>query len=614
MAAVPGADSAEDDLRDTVAAARRLKAPEGPALLVPQRSDAVVLRQAGGAGEWGRHFARYLISDEYVPQFLLAEGAPYGLDRWPAVLLGLCHRDDLLRALTCATRVAHVGGSDLEEWTEHVLSTVHPDLGKHLRAALTVTDGGPPRVFLARQPLLLALRLILAGGTTTPSSTGDPFVVVTLLAHHAAREPANANAAVAGPTLGGLPAALAMELVQNSLFHTGDSFGGLLARTWLLWTSYEGRLVRYPPRAPLRTMLREATGMDLDEMLTMAFAAFSQANEAGLNSPRMLDLSSLRLSQPAVDAFLARFSITQTELTALMAKESGPWAFMPLEDTPLLRVGRTSVAVLDERLLQRRFTSALYWLVHDHERDVHGDQARRAWTQTYSELVEIHAEDSLCRMAPTVLGGGSAFFTEEQLGLLGGSAVDCGIDFGDYVLLADVVQHQMTVPTRLLGQVAAFKRDMKATVLKKAKQLDGSVSTLLASAGHHAHPLGRRPDRILPVVVQGADFPVNPATMAYAREQATAMRLLQQPECAPLMIVTVDELEMVEALVQSSATSAGAVFRGYAATGAVDSLRNYIVDEHGGASLRRSSPMQQALDEVFETVTAKLKHLEPPAA
>lgn len=45
--------------------------------------------------------------------------------------------------------------------------------------------------------------------------------------------------------------------------------------------------------------------------------------------------------------------------------------------------------MIDEVLLQRRFTNALYWLVHDHERDQIDDDARRTWTQVYSELVEL---------------------------------------------------------------------------------------------------------------------------------------------------------------------------------------------------------------------------------
>lgn len=603
-------DDTSDDLDQIVAAARRLKAPAGPSILVPRRTDAQV-EAMGSPGGWGRHFARYVISDEYVPQFLLEQGAPWDIERWPTVLLNMCHRENLIRVATAATRVAHAGGSALDEWTRYVLSTVDAALGKHMRAALEVNDGGPQRVFLARQPVLLALKLILAEGTTQPQGRGDPFVVLTMLAHYAAREPANGSVPASGPKIGGLSAPLAMELVQNSLFNSADSFGDLLARTQLLWAAYEERLVRHPPRVPLRQMILEATGIELDDILTMAFALFAQVNQAGLNDIRMLDLASLRLPQPGVDAFLARFSITVPDLAKLMANQSGSWAFLPLEDTPLLRLGPTSVAVLDVRLLQRRFTSALYWLVHDHEKLTNGDLARQAWTQTYSELVEIHAEDILRRISPTILGGGESFFTEEELGQLGDSAVDFGIDFGDFVLLADVVQHQMTVPTRLLGQQSAFEKDMEATVLKKIRQLHGSSRALLTKDGHKAHPLGRRPDRILPVVVQGADFPVNPATMGYARDEAATRGLLIQPECAPVMIVTVDELEMVEALVQAGSSSADEVFRGYAESGANDSLRNFIIDAHGGSTLRRSEPIQKALDELFVVVEDRLKHLEP---
>jgi len=606
-----GAGDPPNDLDQLVAAARQLAAPDVPALLVPRRHGFPQAAGGGSFSGWMKHMARYLISDEYAPEFLAEQGISYESDAWVASLLQLSSRDDLLRVVTAATRVAHAGGAALERWTEYVLTTCEAGLGRHMREALTKADGGPPRVFLARQPLLLALKLILAHGTATPSGHGDPFIVVTLLAHHAARGPAGAKAPDGkGPRIAGLPAPLAMEIVQNSLSHSADQFGDLLARTRMLWTSYEARLVRHPPRVPLRQMLLEATGIEVDTLLTIAFAVFAQANRAGLGDVRMLDLSSLRLPQTSIDAFLARFSITEADLATLLENQHGEWAFLPVEDTPLLRIGPTSVAVLDERLLQRRFTNALYWLVHDHERDTVSDQARRAWTQTYSELVELHAEDILDRVSPKLLGGGTSFFTEEQLGKLGDSAVDCGIDFGDIVLLADVVQHQMTVPTRMLGEVTAFEKDMEATVLKKAKQLHGSARALLTKPHHPAHPLGRRPDRIVPVVVQGADFPVNPVTIGYAREKSADRGLLTQPECAPLMIVTVDELEMVEALVEAGHASADEVLRAYAASGALNSLRNFIIDEHGGATLWRSAPVQQALDEVLNSFSDRLEHLD----
>jgi hypothetical protein len=60
-------------------------------------------------------------------------------------------------------------------------------------------------------------------------------------------------------------------------------------------------------------------------------------------------------------------------------------------------------------------TRGLYWLVHDHEKTVYGENPRRAWTQVWSEMIETRAGDELRQLAPRLIGGGRAFFTEEHL-------------------------------------------------------------------------------------------------------------------------------------------------------------------------------------------------------
>jgi hypothetical protein len=168
----------------------------------------------------------------------------------------------------------------------------------------------------------------------------------------------------------------------------------------------------------------------------------------------------------------------------------------------------------------------------------------------------------------------------------------------------------MTVPTRMLCRIDSFERDMQATVLKKVRQLNGSARALLERATHPAHPTGSRPHRILPMVVQGADFPVNPVTVGYSRERAAELELLTQPECEPLMIVTLAELEMLDSLAHTGNAKADEVLRGYAATGASDSLRNFVVETYGGAGLKRSPQMQEGLEQVFSLVENAYAHLD----
>ena len=154
-------------------------------------------------------------------------------------------------------------------------------------------------------------------------------------------------------------------------------------------------------------------------------------------------------------------------------------------------------------------------LVHDHEKAHHGDKARNQWTQTYSELIELHAEALMRHLAPMLLDGSSAFFTEEDVAALGGKAADVGIDFGSSVLVADVVQHAFTVKTRTQLDPDAFDRDIARAVTAKAKQLNGTIQLLLDKVEHPSHPLGRRPERVVPMVVEGAEFPANPAILEH---------------------------------------------------------------------------------------------------
>lgn len=610
--------STDPGLDRLVAEAMVSRAPLGPALLVPRGAVGGHLlgldlprAEAVTTSGWGDHVGVYLICDEYVPAYLAQDGRSCVPELWARMLLQSRTQEELLCSLASALYVAGAPGDDgrqlRRDWSEHVLSALDSSLAAGISAALR--QPGADRVLLARQPLLQTLKLVLAHAPISISGDRrvDAATIVTLLSHYASRE--SHSPRPDEPLLGGYPESLAMSLVQNAYFNAEDDFGDTLARFRQLWTAYESRLQRYPPRAPLRQMLREATGMDLDDILTLGFALFSQSVKNTVRTAYPLDLASLGLPRDVVEAFLFRFSATAHEHAAALATRPGEWEFLPLEDRPVLSLGGTTASALDVRFLQARLTSGLYWLVHDHEKKTHGEQARRAWTQTFSELVELHVEDQLRRMAPPIIGGATSFFTEEDLAALGGSTSDAGIDFGSAVLLAEIVQHQITVPTRQLGDVRAFRRDMEMSVLKKAQQLNSTVDVLLREPMHPKSPLDRRPTKIFPIVVQGAPLPVTPVTVRYARDEATLRGYFKQPECTPLLIVNVSELEILEGLVVSGRANVVGVLEAWVATGATDSLRNHIISAYGGATLSRNPVVATALDDQFQIVIERLQDL-----
>jgi hypothetical protein len=139
-------------------------------------------------------------------------------------------------------------------------------------------------------------------------------------------------------------------------------------------------------------------------------------------------------------------------------------------------------------------------------------------------MIETRAEDELRQLAPRLIGGGRAFFTEEHLmaAFPGSKNCDVGIDFGGDVVLTEIVSGTVKVPTRELADASSFRQDAEKIVIRKARQLYETAANLLRKPQPAASPLSAPPARIFPVVVIGGQFPVNPLTVRYISEQLAA--------------------------------------------------------------------------------------------
>jgi hypothetical protein len=173
--------------------------------------------------------------------------------------------------------------------------------------------------------------------------------------------------------------------------------------------------------------------------------------------------------------------------------------------------------VLDEQYLIERATQGLNWFVHEKERELDGQRGWERWNGAYANMVARRVEDQLRRMTPPLIGGGSAFFTEEDLqaAFPRSKNADAGIDFGDLTLLAEVVTTQVALPTRENADVAAFNKDTGKFFLKKARQ---TAANLLRDPRPDSSPLHKPARRILPVAVRGGQFPINPITRRHIED------------------------------------------------------------------------------------------------
>lgn len=102
----------------------------------------------------------YLIAGEYLGPCEAARGRAFDRDAWISALLALHPRDQYLYQLAALNHATN-NLALLDEYQQRFLARMATDVVEVVRLALAGSVDGQPRRFLARQIVLLALRLVL---------------------------------------------------------------------------------------------------------------------------------------------------------------------------------------------------------------------------------------------------------------------------------------------------------------------------------------------------------------------------------------------------------------------------------------------------------------------
>lgn len=589
----------------------------GVIALAGTTAGGVVLPRFDQANQPIKYFSAYVGLDEYLGKVLSDEVGTYDNDRWIEILLSQHPRELMvieLAFINSSLRRPKLE-SDLLEQFKKMLP--EPFLG-YFNKAMVAPD--LQRVFLARQPILRAMReaLLYRGETKQTMPFPLPMTAV-MLAHGFATKLGHLDET--GPDLWPqMKASVAMELIQNFLFNQREDIFARFDRYARLWGEYGVKLQRTKLRASPDEIVKEATGIDRLDLFAVAFSLLARVLgwQPGQNF-HVDPYSGVGMDRATFDAALALCAADQATLVAELREAPTDWAMLPFERHPVLRLGQ-SVVVMDQDYLLDRVTSGLYWVVLNHEIRVYGKDAKEAnlWSQAYSEMIEALAEDSLRVMAPPLWGsaGGKTFYTEDDFGAAyGGRAPRCdaGIHFGNVLALFEVQKGQVSLDTRQLGLAQKFISDTERMVLSKAKQLQGTADAVFANerALTGFPPTDRL--RVWPVAVQGATYPVNPITTEYITIQLKARHLLDgrdDPRLHPFAVVDIGELEMLEGLVGNKGVGVIDALEGWkAGPGFRWSFRNYLLEKYGGGDVNQFRPkrMGSTVDELNHSLIARLR-------
>lgn len=446
--------------------------------------------------------------------------------------------------------------SELEILTNRYLEFWEPVTRSRLAAALQDSVGEPPKRLMTRQAILTAMRRVLLFDENLPALSPElPATVLAILLIHAIASTLSADVPTSGEPFGGLPAHLSVELTQNELFHQSDDIFVRIDRQTQLWREVGTRLERISPRLPPADMLREAAGIELEDILALGLALYAQRMSWKLGQAIwwVADFNS-DLPPETIERFLGLVSVTRAELRQSLESAVSRWDFMPFCEHPVLRDG-DRILILDEKLLADRILSGLYWIVHEHERRLYGKIGWRRWTHAYGEMIELLVEDHLRSMAlPALNLSGRTYYDEADFAkVYHGKVCDVALDFGSETCLIEIVSGQLTRATRFEGSVEGLKADTEKLVFKKACQLDESSKSFLqdpSALRRYLSPAGLPSPTVFPVIVAGEGYPINPATLNYITTQARDRGLLADSRIQPLFVIDIGELEMLWALAE----------------------------------------------------------------
>lgn len=561
----------------------------------------------------------YLIAREYLVPFEAARGREFDRDAWISVVLSRYPAEEYLCRLAVLNHAATSDELTLR-CQEQFLERIALDAADALRRVLQSGDGRHRR-FLARQMVLRAMRLVLVPPDPAAEPGPDPAVAADLegidpesaavLLVHLAADALHQERRADEPRFCGTAESLAMEMIANNLFNDRDDNGDLLGRYRLLWRDYGGWVRRFTPRRPPAEMLHEAAGIGFDDMVTLAVAYWGHLQFRGPDHPirvKAMAAPDMTITPAQVQTFLGLFSSTPAELAAELRRCPKPWQMLPIQDRPLLRLD-DDVVVLDELYLVERVTRGVYWLVHDHEKQKYGEKARNAWTQVWSEIIETRVEDQLRRMAPVLIGGERAFFTEENLqaAFPGTKNCDAGIDFGGDVVLAEVVSGTVKVATREQADVGSFREDAERIVIGKARQLYITAANLLRRPQPAVSPLAAPPGRIFPIVVIGGQFPVNLLTIRYVNEELASQGHRPDGVVQMLTMLDLEELEGCDAFSRRKGLTLPQLLDAWRQSPYRDAaFRSYLAFEIGGRALGRPADVDDALAESLTVIHQRL--------
>jgi hypothetical protein len=437
------------------------------------------------------------------------------------------------------------------------------------------------------------------------------------------------------PVWGAIPVSLAAEMVANQHFNVTARPLPMIARTQSVWrggwsTAVKPALISRAGGTP-GGLFRRATGCDLDDFLSIALHLYLQAQmHRHLRFPPEF-FTRLGIAPAAVDRFLAATTKTLADLQQYAAGTDAvqhPWDFNQLRTTPLVRLPDGSVQIIRlGYMLERAFGQVPEFDVRDYLRqiDAGGQQMatggrEEAFRSGLDTQFETCVGQTLRRIFP-VRGHLEQLYTEQRMWHAWSTkkakvkVCDWAVDCGDVWLCLDATNRRL--PQTVVGGYAnpeQLDREIAFVLTgRKTDQMATTVRHLTTRLPALTHRNLSPGTIFIPLIVTPDDgLPWNPAVHNRVQEIIAASGKLQSRHIAPLGVITLEDLGLLERVVEDG-HDAGRLLRRWRTQRPELALPHFL--DQAGIVLRRpqweSETFDRLTDDLLDRMTAGAHHHDP---
>jgi hypothetical protein len=362
--------------------------------------------------------------------------------------------------------------------------------------------------------------------------------------------------------------ALLSHLVRNFLLNATDQFRYMLPRAAILYITLpnEPDLRNDPGFLDIAGVFRDATGVALADFIAFGLALFpwfiEQSELRGTFTQERQSMNPDTLfSNARIDPAVARrvleallhtheslVTVLRERLAAYPGTLRDAYDFLAFMGRPLYQVRHDVLVPVHLGYLAARFSGGIYWTVFDYLRDA---EVRLQFSSFFGRVFEVYVRRSIQRSIPDRGELARRVYPEFIYRTRDGDrkTSDVIVVYERAAIFIEATASRIRMEeTAITGDLRSFEADIGRIVIKKAEQLTDRIRDFRAglyTIGGLSH---RELPRIYPVIATFQSLPESFFTWEYINERLTNEGLLQGAGIAPLQVLDIEEIEILEGI------------------------------------------------------------------